>query len=153
MTYEKNMMDYVFWCKENNPHENGRLVDRTTWFMMTVENKADFLKSPPKLGDFVPTNEKGEVMERPFDFGNWEKAHYPSAKRMRVHEDYQSALDRRLWVGWEYYPEKKELYLNNKRIGYFSYSEVLVSINGNGEFKSYEKLINSGVKLERIQRK
>ena len=136
MTHEKNMMDYLDWIE-------GVFLDNQT-SRNKIFTHRDFLKSQPKLGDFVPTNEEGEVMERPFDFGNWEKAHYPSLKRMRVHEDYQSALDRRLWVGW------RVKYNGNIDTGL---------IHRDGErlwmstYKTYELLITSGVKLERIQRK
>ena len=133
MKHELNMMDYLDWIEDQETDPLG-LLDK-------IIAQRDFLKSQPKLGDFVPTNEKGESMEKPSEiasFGQFE---------------YQSALDRVLWKGWEYYPERKELYLNNKRMGYFTYLKVLVSPKGNKEFRTYEQLITSGIKLERIQRK
>lgn len=113
----------------------------------------DLLYQEPKLGHFVATNKKGEVMERPkmetygyvenssFDsdssgwsFEGGEKA-YGEAM-----DQYQSALDRRLWSGWEI---ANDLLFNRSTDTYFDLTD----------FKSYNDLITSGVKLERIERK
>lgn len=149
MTHEKNMIEYL-----------DKAEDECAWKFPTAElekifRKKNFLKSAPKLGDYVPTNEKGEVMEKPFDFGNWEKAHYPSEKRMKIHEQFQEALDRVMWQGWEV---KQSLKKDHYILYHPSDPHIARCCDNKMEWigddsNTYEQLITSGVKLERIEKK
>ena len=126
MTHEKNMIEYLDFAE-----------DECTWKFPTAElekifRKKNFNKSQPKLGDFIPTDEDGEP-----------------GKKMQ----YQSALDRRLWDGWEI--KRGELSYPNE-IAVLPDIQITYSNHIGERFfkhKTYESLINSGVKLERIQRK
>ena len=165
MTHEKNMIDYLDWIK-------GVFLDKQTTLDKIYE-KGDFNKSQPKLGDFVPTNEKGEVMEEP------EESHYkytikdehqfsqPRIDRKefnKAKEQYQEALDRRLWKGWEVGNRQADIngegfYLKYEGNDVFAFWTIdnqefeLAMGGGYNIMETYNELITSGVKLERIQRK
>lgn len=158
MTHELNMIDYLDFAE-----------DECTWKFPTaaldrIFRKKKFNKSQPKLGDFVPTNEDGEVMEKPefnvdvrdyeinTDKGNNDYLDEMN-KQSNDHEMYRQALDRVIWKGWEveelvgYYvlvdksrTEIAECYTDKKKWTWY-------------DKNTYEKLIDSGVKLERIIKK
>lgn len=145
--YEPNMIDYLDWI-EGKPITELR--DWRSKRYYKIMEKRDFLKSPPKLGDFVPTNKKGEVMEKPSviaSFGLFE---------------YQQALDRVIWKGWELvkgmdaemHPEGRWLtngdHYSDRIAAYSTRSKSLQFKDG---ATTYEQLITSGVKLERIEKK
>ena len=152
MKHELNMMDYLDWIEDQflgssmTPEEHKSLLTE----------QRGFLKSQPKLGDFVPTNDKGEVMEKPEE--GQIKKHIEPRSFLERYEEYQSALDRVLWKGCEIH-----------QIGDTSGNLVWSSVSCNDEtiatafkdrpiklepkFKTYEQLITSGIKLERIKRK
>ena len=99
----------------------------------------DLLYQQPKLGDFVATNEDGEVMEKPRDEDG------EPGKKMQ----YQSALDRVIWKGWHIGKHGWVVNEFGDSIGLVKDSKFVID----SDKTTYEKLINSGVKLERIQRK
>ena len=148
MKYEKNMIDYLDYA-DSNDYDIGlynNVYFKYEIFHTIIMGKKDYLKAPPNLGDFVPTNEDGEVMEKPDKFDDWlvdkiNNGHFPIGVNC---EKYQSALDRRLWDGW-----------HNRR-GFSKCSLITTNrkqILNIKVFETYDELINSGVKLERIQRK
>ena len=157
MTHEKNMLDFVIEQKKILKKRAGKATNNSWRIQHSVdcEHQVIFLASAPKLGDFVPTNEKGEVMEEPFDFGNWKKAHYPSLKRMKIHEQFQEALDRVMWKGWEV---KQSLKKDHYILYHPSDPHIARCCDNKMEWigddsNTYNELITSGVKLERIQKK
>ena len=142
MKHELNMIDYL------DEIEHDTTICEASGFNLIMDKK-NFLKSQPKLGDFVPTNEKGEPLEKPSEiasFGQFE---------------YQSALDRVLWKGWEVKWRKKIFamqtpLLDHSKDGYIMlliYKENRYTWNQIEIFPTYNDLITSGIKLERIQRK
>lgn len=138
MTHEQNMMEYVKRVKESEfPYNISSIM---------IFDHLDFLYSAPKLGDFVATNEEGEVMDKPTKEQFTEDGTYYAASHKEAYKEYQSALDRILWKGWEV---KRSVYLNGERydcVGREKDSFCFI-------YNTYESLITSGVKLERIQRK
>ena len=143
MTHEKNMIDYL------DEIEHDTTICEASGFNLIMDKK-DFLKSPPKLGDFIPTNEKGEVMVKPIGFDLYREtlesgSKYDSKADVIIKcEQFQSALDRVLWKGWEVNGDHVTQIINGKQ---------LISKYDNCWDESYEQLITSGIKLERIQRK
>ena len=105
MTHEKNMKYlksaqelYLEVCKKIKGN-----VDSIKAYEGYFE-ALDLLYQQPMLGDFVATNEDGEVMEKP------ETLYISTAQPPSEHEsfqhdkkgkEYQKALDRLLWEGWE----------------------------------------------------
>lgn len=115
MKHELNMIEYLDSIEE---------LDHK------IYKKKQFLKSKPMLGDYVPTNENGEVIEKPSkiaSFGQFE---------------YQQALDRVLWKGWKF---REDNIFDTLLISH--YSKQIINLE---QFKTYEHLIISGIKLERI---
>ena len=170
MTHEKNMMDYQDFLRKKNLAMNPEdLLFGKSYCFDKANVHHDFLKSQPMLGDFVATNEKGEVMEKPemekygyttndfFDGGcnGWTIEDGEEAYNEAMQE-YQSALDRILWKGWKWrkYSDTESMYdlkhkdcskdiaHKNRGVITFHYSDT-----------TYNELITSGVKLERIQKK
>ena len=158
MTHEKNMIDYLDWIE-------GVFLDRKTTLYKIYKHRT-FLKSPLKLGDFVPTNEKGEVMAKPTHdgFNRWTgRPHSIELHKdwVKLTQDYYAALDRVMWKGWEIVEGETKYHLKKPNEGSKSLLayvnkthpkafELLNEILGN---KTYEQLITSGIKLERIQKK
>lgn len=159
MITELNMIDYIDFLETK---VNILSLTELDLWQKTRHHK-DFLKSTPKLGDFVPTNEKGEVMEKPDKFDDWLKepirnGHFPLGVNC---EKFQQALDRVIWKGWEVVEGETKYHLKKPNEGSRSLLayvnkthpkafELLNEILGN---KTYEQLITSGVKLERIEKK
>lgn len=103
---------------------------------------AEFLESTPKLGDFVPVNEKGEVMEKPIQHSTGE---FDTIEVM----EWDAARSRILWDGWEIGKHGWVVNEFGDSIGLVKDSKFVID----SDKTTYELLINSGVKLERIQRK
>ena len=157
MTHELNMIDYIDWIKDEGmcfKDENFVTTFEDALKYKKILEHRDLLKSPPKLGDFVPTNEKREVMDR--HIGGMREG-IDDVK----HKEYRMALDRVLWKGWEIVEGETKYHLKKPNEGSKSLLayvdktkpkafELLNEILGN---KTYDELITSGVKLERIQRK
>ena len=61
----------------------------------------DLLRQAPKIGDFVPCNEDGEVLETPETWGSW-NPDSPSYEDMESHSKYEEAQFRVKWQGWEH---------------------------------------------------
>ncbi len=150
MTHEKNMIDYLDWIE-------GVFLDNQT-ARNNIFAHRDFLKSPPKLGDYVATNEKGEVMEKPeppksdseLIILNWHKEML----------NYNEALDRVLWKGWEVEDSEtrkmgkfKILCNDGETIAICKDKEWVFWKDKYHTADTYNDLITSGVKLERIQGK
>ena len=133
MTHEKNMMDYQdFLQKKNLAMKPGDMLYGKSYCFDKANTHLAFLDSEPKLGDFVPTNEKGEVMEKLSKIASFGKF------------EFQEAQSRVLWKGWRVkYNGDIDTKLINKDKGWLWIST----------YKSYDELITSGVKLERIQKK
>lgn len=150
MSYEKNMIDFVKEQKSrdypelNKSNLTGKKIMIYLNSLMEINKQSDFLDSQPNLGDFVPTNEAGEVMEepigedyidRPRGLDEWKEAIKP----------WNEALDRVLWKGdWEI------VHKNPNGNHWIESGENMFWLH---RYKTYEKLITSGVKLERIQKK
>ena len=145
MTHEKNMIDYLDWIEDQGTNP--------LWLLDKILGQRNFLKSQPKLGDFIPTNKKGEVMEKPKGGPHGQSKSVQLNHYNRV-EQYQSALDRVIWKGWEV----------EQRKGYSTLQKISDKIpmaecyDDSTEWdwygwESYESLITSGVKLERIEKK
>ena len=137
MTHELNMIDYVLYRNKETTLQKG--------FRLDMIDHAVFLKSPPKLGDFIPTNEKGEVMEKPIQHSTGE---FDTIEVM----EWDKAVNRVIWKGWEV----------EQRPGYSTLQKISDKItmaecyDASTEWAwygwaSYDKLITSGVKLERIE--
>ncbi len=163
MTHELNMMDYLKWIKEETitVMNGGNLkpVFKKAYKYNKIMNKMKFNDSQPKLGDFVPTNKKGEVMEKPKHLCQTNScmcSQVTLAKYSMKKKLFQSALDRRLWVGWEI-EGKSSLTITviGRKMQSVSFNiiskQCIVGYDGRPD--TYEKLITSGVKLERIQKK
>ena len=143
MTHELNMIDYLDEIEKLS-------IDKKVSLYRIFKHKR-FLKSPPKLGDFVPCTKDGEVMEKSKLIGGMREGIDDVYQK-----DYQSALDRVLWKGWEWikYSDTASMYdlkhkdcskviaNKNRGVTMFHYTDT-----------TYEQLITSGVKLERIQKK
>lgn len=205
MTHEKNILIsaqelYLAVCKKiKGGHDS---IDAFKGYFEAL----DLLYSEPKLGDFVPTNKKGEVMVKKnisaieefngkevilkhqygisdskdlylntessgrleiedgwiylYDKGKSGKYFKKAFQRSRIDKigyrifwiapiEYQSALDRVIWKGWEV--KQRGSYKTLQRI-----DEVIAECYNDSTkwdwygVESYEKLITSGVKLERI---
>lgn len=187
MTHELNMMDFVIDLhnKAVESNKNNPGWDYTFEFETSIRH-ARFLDSPPLLGDFVATNEEGEVMEKPkstFDGTHSVKQISASIDYKKQMKEFQSALDRVKWKGWEV--EELTTYIDGTMPGYILtephnsdevYQNLLMRawiewrikdgvlwlISSNEDkngyivqktFKTYDQLIISGVKLERIEKK
>ena len=148
MTHEKNMMDYQsFLQKKNLAMRPGDMLYGKSYCFDKANVQYDFLKSQPKLGDFVPTNEKGEVMEEPESLKGYYECDLDWTDSEKLaRKEYQSALDRVLWKNWEV-NDKGILKKGKGFIGAFIRDKFLFA------HKTYNELITSGVKLERIQKK
>ena len=153
MTHEKNMIDYLDFAESKDSDigldEKGNFNYEI--FYDTIMAKKDFNKSQPKLGDFVPTNEDGEVMEKPDpeDYQSYDTLLEETNRILYkgLSYAYQEALDRCLWKDWEI--KEGHLFSDNCCDYIGSYID--------NEFRftkpTYEQLITSGVKLERKQKK
>ena len=163
MTHEKNILIsaqelYLAVCKKiKGGHDS---IDAFKGYFEAL----DLLYSEPKLGDFVPTNEKGEVMEEPLIPGNSVVEEISIEKYPERLKAYQSALDRRLWEGWEVGNRQADIngegfYLKYEGNDVFAFWTIdnqefeLAMGGGYNIMETYNELITSGVKLERIQRK
>ena len=145
MKYELNMMDYLKWIKKERfiADSYPTLTNKVVKYNKIMA-KMKFNDSQPKLGDFVACNEAGEVMEEPEE-GQFKKYIEPKPYEERVNE-YQSALDRRLWKGWEIkeHPEYGKMLYDGEHY----YADGALFNKGD----TYDELITSGVELERIQK-
>lgn len=167
MTAEKNMIDYIDWIEDENfsrhTDEYPTTMEEARKYSYIINQKS-FLKSQPKLGDFVPTNEKGEVMDKPPRYDDWYSGKpIVSAEGkhdywLNLYKEYQSALDRVIWNGWEVRQETGYcilIMIGNKKSG----GQISECYTDSKEWdwygiKTYEKLIStSGVKLDRIEKK
>ena len=151
MTHEKNMIEYQdFLQKKNLAMKPGDMLYGKSYCFDKANVHKDFLKSQPKLGDFIPTNEEGEVMKEP--------THPESDNGLKIlnwHKDmldYNEALDRVLWKGWEVsHNSNFSISIINKEMQLISFHSITNRCRVGGNEKStYEQLITSGVKLERI---
>ncbi len=168
MTHEKNMKYlksaqelYLEVCKKIKGN-----VDSIKAYEGYFE-ALDLLYQQPMLGDFVATNEDGEVMEKPefnvdvrdyevdTDKGNNEYLNEMN-KQSNDHELYRQALSRVLWKGWKvesvlqgHTNVMKSEDIENGKAMWLSFTSDGIF----GKLKTYEQLITSGVKLERIQKK
>ena len=120
----------------------------------------DLLYQQPKLGDFVATNEDREVMEYPkrksLDGMSDDLAECAIEEHEGLEIEYFEAKEKVIWKEWEWikYSDTHSMYdlkhkdcskviaTRNRGVIVFHYSN-----------KTYEQLITSGVKLERIQKK
>ena len=154
MTHEKNMKSarelYFEVCEEiRNGHD---AIEAYEGYFEAL----DFLYQQPQIGDFVPTNEKGEVMGRlPFRLPR-HKDKPPDKVTEDYRDKYQQAQSRVLWQGWEWikYSDTASMYALKHK----SCSKVIATKNRGGvifhhDNKTYNDLITSGVKLERIEKK
>ena len=154
MTHEKNMIDYIDWIEDQGTNP--------LWVLDEIIGQRNFLKSPPKLGDFVPCTKDGEVMEKPGGFKSYlyvkstgKEINWESSEMVKCKE-YQSALDRVLWKGWEYDILSKELKNGHVKIWWKdAMIGIYNSVSGRTQIvnSNYNELITSGIKLERIQGK
>ena len=146
MTHEPNMIEYLY---AQRLRRAAGLATYKNAFIQSYKY-AEFLESTPKLGDYVPTNEDGEVMEKP---GGLEEFRHDTGLEydywIVAILEYQSALDRILWEGWEIGKHGWVVNEFGDSIGLVKDSKFVVD----SDKTTYELLINSGVKLERIQRK
>lgn len=155
MTHEKNMIEYQdFLQKKNLAMKPGDMLYGKSYCFDKANVHKDFLKSQPKLGDFIPTNEEGEVMESPSRWEAWEGGvlNLPLLTRCEC-EPYQEALDRRLWDGWEWikYNDTSSMYdLKHKDCSKVIAHKNKGAVTFHYSDTTYELLITSGVKLERI---
>ena len=137
------MIDYIDWIEDQGTNP--------LWVLDEIIGQRNFLKSTPKLGDFVPTNKDGEVYD-PKVVASYNLDHnMGSGIQDKFRTEYQSALDRVIWKGWKFCFQYigYESYSNgDKEIGFRDGSPIKES-----GYSTYENLITSGVKLERIQRK
>lgn len=154
MPHELNMIEYV------DRIDNGCFSLPVGSRM--IFNQKNFLKSQPMLGDYVPTNEDGEVMEKPPRYDDWERGKPIVSSEgkhkywLSLYKEYQSALDRVLWKGWEWIKDNPNTSTYDLRTE-FDKRSVAHKFNKNITFyysnTTYEKLITSGIKLERIEKK
>ena len=155
MTHELNMMDYhKFLRNKNLSIKPGDIEYGTVDCFNKSATHYDFLKSPPKLGDFVPTNEDGEVMEKPEEPPKIRDVMSHANQMMYgLWDEYQSALDRCLWKGWERDEQGNNIGVSNKSGDFIPYFIIEGKLELSRIHTTYEQLITSGVKLERIQKK
>lgn len=152
MTHEPNMIEYLY---AQRLRRAAGLATYKNAFIQSYKY-AEFLESTPKLGDYVATNEDGEVMEKPKYFiDKWVRGEDVS-KESKEWQAYSEALDRVLWKGWEvessaegYTNIMKAEDIGKPRSTWLSFDSSGIW----GKCNTYEQLITSGVKLERIQRK
>ena len=140
----------IEWMKDMPKEYNQleALIECYKRHNLLIYNKANFLKSQPKLGDFVACNEAGEVMEKPDKFEDWLKdsirnGYYPLGITC---EKFQQAQSRVLWKGWEIkeHPEYGKMLYDGEHY----YADGALFNKGD----TYDELITSGVELERIQK-
>jgi len=61
---------------------------------------ANLLLTPLSLSQFIPCNEKGEPMEKPESFEDWQKSKGIRPTHVKSCREYQKALDKVLFEGW-----------------------------------------------------
>ncbi len=148
MTHEKNMIDYLDCIEGIYPAPATTLNE--------IWKKKHFLKSQPMLGDFVATNEDGEVMEKPNILKGVIMGSGVSQYDLDQSDMYIKGLENVMWKGWEV---DKGGWLINGSMSIYCADGFWVIIDYKEKIKeelknpTYEQLINSGVKLERIEKK
>ena len=93
MTHELNMIEYLDWLEDQ---QDSKIITLANVFVIK-----NFNKSQPMLGDFVPTNEKGEVMEDMFCYERKFDCHEQCTDCKNKSSQFQQAIPRVLWKGWE----------------------------------------------------
>ncbi|MCH7524198.1 MAG: hypothetical protein IIC74_04105 [Bacteroidetes bacterium] len=146
MKYTPTLSEYIisrktYLIKAQKSKNNSWRIQHS----IDVEKYNEFCNSQPKLGDFVACNKKGELVKEPLKWGSWTYGTLNlSALTYAECTEYQNALDRVLWTEWEVNGDCAEQIINGKQ---------LISKYDNLWDETYEKLITSVVKLERIERK
>lgn len=153
MKYELNMIDYIDFLGREEIISLNDLQER----YHKVTAYAIFLKSPPKLGDFVPTNEDGDVMEKIERYKHilsGSELASDSDTTFELCQQYESALDRVLWKKWEYVDEiQKGTHRILFRAEWMDFNSSEIQLCSTKRIHTYDDLITSGIKLERIERK
>ena len=105
--YFLEVMDYK-WDKHVKLPELEKLL--------ILESRAQFLKQPPELGQFIPVDKEGNPMEKPDEFNakyydsvdHTMKEMFLKDKYESDLEEYQKALDKVLFKGFRTHPLEAE---------------------------------------------
>lgn len=103
-----------------------------------------FIQLTLNLGQFVPTNKKGEPMKKPLLYENFRQAD----KALKSHQDWQEALDRVIFPRFEIrvMADNESFRLCNSDIEICHYNAT-INIYDWGDFKTIESLIPLGVQV------
>lgn len=133
------MTDYVLEnYKELVFHRDTPYDDTIVSMWSSIYDYANFLKQPPKLGDFIPCDKEGKPLEKPDAHKTWRKEMGGIIYLEKLFEevkDYKEALERVLFEGFEV-----EYDING------CYRELRLTYKGELIYINSQKLIKWGYK-------
>jgi len=137
-----SMEDYVI---ETYNDESKYMLNDV--FAKMAINYAELLKSKPTLGQFVPTDDEGNVLEEPHKDDSYEIEAGSELFQGEI-DDYQTALDKVIFDGWVLYEVTKHstIIVNGENYIHF-YFDNDVYIN-HANISTISDLIKYNLKLK-----